>query len=192
MGEKIIMSSLEKIPRDQLPEEFALAWDTLNELPGEPSFVEAFATAPHVLRFVMGDFYQNLFFDGIVEQRYKQIARLRLSALHGCKTCNKQNTAGAAEAGLSESEINAIMQNPTGDTLSPKDLVVVDFADQVALTNADGLLTASRIEALRGHFSSAEICELGTVMAVISGMAKLSFVMDLVEKEGYCEFASSA
>ncbi|MEO0364165.1 MAG: carboxymuconolactone decarboxylase family protein [Pseudomonadota bacterium] len=186
------MSSLEKIPRDQLPEEFALAWDTLNGLTGEPSFVEAFATAPHVLRFVMGDFYQNLFFDGIVEQRYKQIARLRLSALHGCKTCNKQNTAGAAKAGLSESEINAIMQNPTGDTLSPKDLVVVDFADQVALTNADGLLTASRIEALRGHFSSAEICELGTVMAVISGMAKLSFVMDLVEKEGYCEFASSA
>ncbi|MEL6215507.1 MAG: hypothetical protein AAFQ99_07515 [Pseudomonadota bacterium] len=51
------MSTLERISRDQMPDEFALAWDTLNGLTGEPAFVEAFATAPHVLRFVMGDFY---------------------------------------------------------------------------------------------------------------------------------------
>ena len=29
-------------------------------------------------------------------------------------------------------------------------------------------------------------------MAVISGMAKLSFVLDLVEKESYCPFAPPA
>ena len=29
-------------------------------------------------------------------------------------------------------------------------------------------------------------------MAVISGMAKLSFVLDLVEKEPYCPFAGTA
>ncbi|MEL7311322.1 MAG: carboxymuconolactone decarboxylase family protein [Pseudomonadota bacterium] len=186
------MSTLERIPRDQLPEEFALAWDTLNGLTGEPAFVEAFATAPHVLRFVMGDFYQKLFFEGIVQQRYKQIARLRLSALHGCRTCNKQNTVGAAEAGLSEAEIQAIMNDPNSDCLSAKDRAIVDFANQVALTNADGVLTANRVAELQAHFSSSEICELGTVMAVISGMAKLSFVMDLVEKESYCELANSA
>jgi hypothetical protein len=28
-------------------------------------------------------------------------------------------------------------------------------------------------------------------MAVISGMAKLSFVLDLVEKESYCPFATA-
>lgn len=183
------MSALERISRDTLPEEFSLAWDTLNRLTGEPAFVEAFATAPHVLRFVMGDFYQQLFFEGIVDQRYKQIARLRLSALHGCRTCNKQNTVGAAEAGLNDAEINAIMHSPDSDVLSAADQIVIDYADQVALTNPDGRLGADQITALQAHFSSAEICELGTVMAVISGMAKLSFVMDLVEKEDYCEFA---
>lgn len=183
------MSALERISRDTLPEEFSLAWDTLNRLTGEPAFVEAFATAPHVLRFVMGDFYQQLFFEGIVDQRYKQIARLRLSALHGCRTCNKQNTVGAAEAGLSDDEIHAIMKSPDSNALSAADKAVIDYADQVALTNQDGRLEADQITALQTHFSSAEICELGTVMAVISGMAKLSFVMDLVEKEDYCEFA---
>ena len=37
-----------------------------------------------------------------------------------------------------------------------------------------------------------DILELGTAMAVISGMAKLSFVLNLVEKENYCPFAGSA
>ncbi len=185
-------ATLERIPRDELPEQFAPAWDMLNKLTGEPAFVEAFATAPHVLDFVMGDFYQRLFFVGQVDQRYKQIARLRLSALHGCRTCNKQNTVGAAEAGLTKEEIDAVMDDyDVADTLTAADKAVIDYADQVALTNPDGRLTPELTAALRSHFSSADICELGTVMAVISGMAKLSFVMDLVEKEDYCEFATA-
>jgi undecaprenyl pyrophosphate phosphatase UppP len=45
---------------------------------------------------------------------------------------------------------------------------------------------------LRNHFSQADILELGVTMAIISGMAKLSFVLDLVEKEDYCPFAVPA
>ncbi len=45
---------------------------------------------------------------------------------------------------------------------------------------------------LRAHFSESDILELGTVMAVISGMAKLSFVLNLVDKESYCPFAAKA
>ena len=40
--------------------------------------------------------------------------------------------------------------------------------------------------------TEADILELGVAMAVISGMAKLSFVLNLVEKEAYCPFAPSA
>ncbi len=180
---------LERVARPDLPDEFGPAWDVLNDLTGEPAFVEAFATAPHVLRFVMGDFYQNLFFGGVVDQRYKQMARLRLSALHGCRTCNKQNTTGAAAAGFSSGQIDAIMGDYAAAGFDGADLAVLRYADQVALTNAAGQLDESLTRSLQEHFSSAQICELGTVMAVISGMAKLAFVMDLVEKEPYCEFA---
>ncbi len=183
-------ATIERIPRDQMPEAFAPAWDMLNKLTGEPAFVEAFATAPDVLSFVMGEFYQKLFFEGQVEQRYKQVARLRLSALHGCRTCNKQNTVGAAEAGFSEQQIQAMLAGGPYDEFSDAERAVLMFAEQVAMTNAKGRLTPDNIADLQKHFSSAEICELGTVMAVISGMAKLSFVMDLVEKEDYCEFAT--
>ena len=60
---------------------------------------------------------------------------------------------------------------------------------EVALTNPNGRLTPALYRRLRAHFSEADILELGVAMAVISGMAKLSFVLDLVEKESYCPFA---
>ena len=69
---------------------------------------------------------------------------------------------------------------------------VLAYAREVSLTNAEGRMTPALFERLREHFSQADILELGVAMAVISGMAKLSFVLDLVEKESYCPFASNA
>jgi alkylhydroperoxidase family enzyme len=53
-------------------------------------------------------------------------------------------------------------------------------------------MTPELFKRLRAHFSEADILELGVTMAIISGMAKLSFVLDVVEKEAYCPFAPSA
>ena len=72
------------------------------------------------------------------------------------------------------------------------DKAVLAYAEQVVLTNMDGDMTPELYARLRAHFWEAEILELGVVMAVIGGMAKLSFVLDLVEKEGYCPVASPA
>jgi hypothetical protein len=49
-------------------------------------------------------------------------------------------------------------------------------------------MTPELLARLRAHFSEPEIHELGVVMAVISGMAKLSFVLELVEREPTCPF----
>jgi alkylhydroperoxidase family enzyme len=54
-----------------------------------------------------------------------------------------------------------------------------------------GEMTPALFARLRAHFSEADILELGTAMAVISGMAKLSFVLNVVEKEPYCPFAAA-
>ena len=69
---------------------------------------------------------------------------------------------------------------------------VIAYADEVALTNMDGRMTPELYARLRSHFSEADILELGVAMAVVSGMAKLSFVLNLVEKEPYCPFAAPA
>jgi len=178
-----------RTPRDKLPEQYHLAWDTMNRLTEEPTFVEVFASNPQMLDFVMGDFYARVFFGGNVAQRYKQLARLKLSLLHGCRTCNRQNVPGALEAGVSQAQIDAMDDYETGP-FTDAEKAVIAYADEVALTNMDGKLTPSLYKRLRSHFSEADILELGVAMAVVSGMAKLSFVLNLVEKEAYCPFAT--
>ena len=182
---------LTRIPRDDLEPRWQPAWDALNKLTGSATFVEVFAQAPQSLDLVMNHFYMNLFFRGKVAQRYKQLARLKLSLLHGCRTCNKQNVPGALAAGFTQAQIDALIDGD-GSLFSAAERAVIDYASQVALTNMDGEMTRELFSALRAHFSEEEILELGTVMAIISGMAKLSFVLNLVEKEPYCPFATEA
>lgn len=186
----MVATPLSRIPRSALTGDLAAAWDALNKLTGEPAFVEAFANAPELLNFVMGEFYGKIFFGGRVANKYKQLARLYLSMTHGCMTCNKQNVPGSLEAGVSKAQIDAITDFENGP-FDDAEKAVLRYAAAMALTNPDGHLDASLYNALRSHFDDAQICELGTVMAVIGGMAKLSFVLDLVEKESYCAFANT-
>ncbi len=180
-----------RIPRAELAPAWQPAWDMLNALTGSATFVEVFGQAPHLLEFVMNQFYMKLFFGGQVAQRYKQIARLRLSLLHGCQTCNKQNIPGALGAGFSPEQLEALAREDFAP-FTAAERAVIDYASQVALTNMDGQLSPALYAALRTHFCESDILELGTVMAVISGMAKLSFVLNLVDKESYCPFAAKA
>ena len=180
-----------RIGRDRLAPEWQPAWDTLHRLTGDATFVEVFAQAPDMLKFVMQQFYMNIFFGGKVAQRYKQLARLELSLIHGCRTCNKQNVPGALEAGFTPAQIEALQEGRL-DAFAPAEQAVVEYARQVALSNMEGRMSPALFAQLRAHFSEADILELGTAMAVISGMAKLSFVLDLVERETYCPFTTAA
>ena len=181
---------LTPIPREKLDAQWQPAWDMLNKLTGSATFVEVFANAPQMLDFVMNKFYMPVFFGGQVSQRYKQLARLKLSLLHGCATCNRQNVPGALEAGFTPSQIDALV---AGDNtpFTAAERAVIDYAAQVALTNMEGEMTPALLSALRAHFSEADILELGTTMAIVSGMAKLSFVLNLVDKEKYCPFVAA-
>ena len=182
---------LTRIPRQQLDPRWRQAWDTLNGLTGSATFVEVFAQAPEVLDFVLDKFYNRLFFGGSVAQRYKQLARLKLSLAHGCQTCNRQNVPGALAAGFTRAQIDALIAGED-TSFTAAERAVIDYAAEVSLTNMEGRLSPALYARLRSHFSDPEILELGAVMAVVCGMAKLSFVLDLVDREDYCPFTTPA
>ena len=131
---------LARTERARLPETVPPAWDTMQALTGEPTFVEVFASNPAMLEFVMEHFYAGVFFGGQVDQRYKQLARLKLSLLHGCRTCNRQNVPGALAAGVSQAQIDAMDDYESGP-FTDAEKAVLAYADEVALTNLDGRLT---------------------------------------------------
>lgn len=179
-----------RLDREHMPAQLRPAFDTLDKLTGDATFVEVFAQAPHLLDFIMKQFYATIFFGGQVQPRYKQLARLKLSLLHGCRTCNKQNIPGALEVGLTQAQIDSLVDGRS-EGFDAADRAVIDYAEQVALTHMEGRMTPELFDRLKSCFSEAQILELGTAMAVICGMAKLSFVLDLVEREPYCPFATA-
>lgn len=180
---------LARVPPDQMSEGARGAWKALNELTGEPTFVEVFAKAPELLNFAMVEFYQKIFFEGRVGEKHKQLARLRLSMNHGCRTCNLQNLVGVAELGYEQERIDAMWRQDYS-SFSEDEQAVLELADEIALNNEQGKLTKTLHEKLKRHFSDEEILELGLCLAVIVGLVKLSFAFELVEKEPYCKFAT--
>ncbi len=109
----------------------------MRKLTGDATFVEVFAQAPDLLELVMQQFYGNVFFGGRVQQRYKQLARLKLSLIHGCRTCNKQNIPGALESGFTPAQIDALADGNAAP-FSAAERAVIEYAEQIALTNMDG------------------------------------------------------
>ena len=180
---------LPRLTREEMSEDAAAARDALYELSGDATFVEVFAKAPELLNFAMGDFYQKLFFEGRVAEKYKQLARLRLSMSHGCRTCNSQNLPSVASFGYSEAQI-AAMWVQDYSSFPEDEQVAMELADEIALDNRAGELTPELYERLQRHFSTEEILELSMCMGVIVGLVKLSFTLGLVDREEYCEFGA--
>ncbi|MFN8532700.1 MAG: hypothetical protein U0556_04060 [Dehalococcoidia bacterium] len=76
--------ALRHFSRDELSGSLARMWDHSQAVGNEPRFLEVVANAPNVGEFYFGQFYGQLFFNGIAPLRVKELIRLRLSNLHGC------------------------------------------------------------------------------------------------------------
>jgi alkylhydroperoxidase family enzyme len=180
-----------RVAPENMNEGARAAYEGLNDLTGDATFVEVFAQAPELLNFAMVEFYQKLFFEGRVADKYMQLGRLRMSMGHGCRSCNLQNLPMIKAIGYSDVQVDAMWaQDYSG---FPEDeAAVMELADQIALNNRDGELTVTLFEKLKRHFSEEEILNICMCMGVIVGLVKMSFATGLVMKESYCEFGTSA
>ena len=100
--------ALKRIDASDMPEDIASAWEASMALRGDATFFEVFANHPDLYRWYVGSFYGDVFRGGTVAQSYKELLRLRLSTLHGCRFCNQGNRRDALAAGLTEEQINNI------------------------------------------------------------------------------------
>jgi hypothetical protein len=69
---------------------------------------------------------------------------------------------------------------------------VLALADEMALANMAGEVTPALAAELRRFFAEPEMVELAMVAAVLTGMAKMLFVFDLVSREATCPIGPHA
>ena len=180
---------LTRVKPENMNEGARAAFDALHELAGDATFVEVFAQAPELLNFAMVDFYKTLFFEGRLDEKYMQLARLRLSMSHGCHTCNSQNLPSVASFGYSQEQIDAMWVQDYS-SFSEDEAAVMELADQIALDNRAGELTPELLEKLKRHFDEPEILNVAMCMGIIVGLVKMCFALGLVDKEPYCKFGA--
>lgn len=181
---------LTRIQASDLPQDMQVAHAASMRLRGDATFFEVFGNHPGLYRWYTGSFYAEVFRAGLVDRRIKELVRLRLSTLHGCRFCNQGNRVDALRAGLSTADIEHI-GDADNQHFVGRERAALLLADQVALTNPDGELDDHTYQELKVYYDDAEILELGMVMGVLCGMAKFMFAFDLVEKEATCPFCNT-
>ncbi|MBL8629561.1 MAG: carboxymuconolactone decarboxylase family protein [Rhodospirillaceae bacterium] len=182
---------LARVPREKLPQHMQTAWDASMKMHDDATFIEAFGNAPHIFDWYIEDFYKKVFYSGRIDRQIVELVRLRLANTHGCAFCNRADTVAALAAGITQTQIDALPEYETGP-FSAREKAALALADVMVLTNPKGYLKAALYERCKQHFSDGEIVELGVIMAVLCGMAKMIFAYDLVEKEDTCPFIPAA
>jgi AhpD family alkylhydroperoxidase len=179
------------LPRALMPERWRAVAETADEVRGESTLIEVLAQAPELLGWYYDGFYAEVFFKGRVDRRVKELLRLRLSTLHGCAFCNRGNTRSAEQSGVTPEQIAAI-GDPAATCFDARDRAVLALADEMALANMAGEVTPALAAELRRFFAEPEMVELAMVAAVLTGMAKMLFVFDLVSREATCPIGPHA
>ena len=164
-----------------------VGWDQANDLTGDATFIEVSGNNPEVYDWYFKDFYKKLFYSGRLETSLVELVRLRLANVHGCAFCNKGDTAHALKSGISQEQVDSLGDYLLGP-FTNREKAALKLADEMVLNNQRGELNSELYKELKKDFTDGEIYELGMIMAVLVGVAKFTFVFDLVEKEDYCPF----
>ena len=180
---------LTRVPRASMSPAHREVWELGMQRTGEATIVEVMANHPELLSWYFDGFYARIFYNAdpsmTVDVRTKELLRYRLSKQHGCFFCNRFNAVDARQSGLTQQQLDRILE-PGPDVFDAKDLAVVELAEQMTLQNMDGQLTPELHARLRQHYSDKQIMEMGMICAVLTGMAKLIFTFDMVTREEQC------
>ncbi|MFA6114680.1 MAG: carboxymuconolactone decarboxylase family protein [Sphingomonas sp.] len=179
-------SLLSRIPVDQLPEDLRRLHESSIAVAGDGDRLEIFGNHPALYRWYQGNFYGSIFQNGqgdmVVETKWKELIRLKLSLTNGCFVCNAHNVPAALAAGYSQAQIDA-MGDAESPLFSAQEQAVLALGEVFAITNGDGALTPELYARLSAFFSDAQILELGFVATILSGWTKLIFAYDMVTRE---------
>jgi AhpD family alkylhydroperoxidase len=161
------------LPVDQIGSPLREKIGTIEALGGDTRFFQFAAHAPHVVQLYWVQFYQDVFFKGLLPVRLKEIARLRLAALNGCSFCQVGDRASAMANGLSESEVEALFGDGQSPTFSAAEQATADAAMRMSNFDAEGVLDDGLKARLMQCFKPDELVELFAVIGILTGMARM-------------------
>ena len=119
--------------------------------------------------------YGTLWSCGELDQRTKEVARIRNARTIDCPICKAIRFAGARREGLDEVAVDLIRDGYRDGPLPARHKAALAYTD-VFLTAPGELPDALRREML-AHFTPAELVELSAALALFMGFSKIAVAL---------------
>ena len=138
----------------------------------------AFAAHPDILERYLAFYYPFHASEpgSLLDSRIKELVRLRIATLNGCKTCK---AARLAPSDVSEREAAVGVDDPVDMEFSARERAALALAEQMALDHHG--FDNGAMRALRQHFSQAETLELMMMIGQYIGFGRMLAMLQLEE-----------
>lgn len=136
----------------------------------------AFAAHPALLETYLKFYYPFHSTTGVIEPRLKELVRLRIATLNGCKTCK---AARLARDVVKETEAATEVDQLDQGNFSARERAAIKFAEAMALDHH--AIGDETIRELRTHFSEAELLELMMMAGQYIGFGRMLAILQLEE-----------
>jgi alkylhydroperoxidase family enzyme len=178
------MTRISKLPVEAWDPELRVLVAADEATPLEQGLYRIFAHTPEIAKGFSA-FGGALFQNRRLPRRLVELVRLRIAFHNQCRSCMAIRYHSAIDDGLTEGAVCSLEK--------PQDAADLDDAEKAALRYADLSATDhfsiddAAFDALRAHFSEAEIVELGIFIAFFIGFGRLSAAWDMTEElpDGY-------
>ena len=141
--------------------------------------MQIFAHCPAIAKAIVG-LGSALRQSRSLPERLIELVRLRIAYHNQCRSCMAIRYRAAVADGVDE-ELVCSLEDPTRThDLSAAENAALSYADKFA--NDHLSIDDSTYEALRQHFTEAQIVELGTWVAFCVGFGRLGATWDMVEE----------
>jgi uncharacterized peroxidase-related enzyme len=145
----------------ELADELALATAAMGF---EPNSLKIMAHRPDILRGFLALSAAVLGPNAALAPALRQMIAHVASTAAGCNYCQAHTAHGAHERGVADEKIAALSSYQTDPQFSKAERAALALA-QAGASHPNGA-TQAHFDALQGHFSDAEICEIVAVIAI--------------------------
>jgi alkylhydroperoxidase family enzyme len=132
--------------------------------------------------------WNNLFRDGIVDHSIKELCRVYVSRSVKCEYCGNQRSEKGREMGLSEGKYDDLLNFESSTQYNDEQKAALAYAEAITWhLDTDDVLW----ERLYGHFTEAELVELGCFIGLTMGQQSWLRLLNIEHHEVLAETAAS-
>lgn len=136
----------------------------------------AFAENSDLLQRYLEFYYPYHSEAGVIDSRLKELVRLRIATLNGCKTCK---AARLDPDHVSEGEAAFDVDRPNNASFTPREQAALRLAEAMAVDHLS--IDDQMIRELRKHFSNGELLELMMMAGQYIGFGRVLAILQLEE-----------